>query len=300
MSVKIKIPTIEGITLKTKNKYVKDDIAIILDSSLIPQGNITITENGVYDVSNYEKVNVEVTGESNLKSFLDVTKTLNSTFLNQDTITDLSFIRYNDTENVSDFQSAFEGCSSVTTPFKLNMASAITLQNTFRGCTKVETIQLDNTNNVLTIQSAFAQCNYLINLSKLNTDKVNNFQTAFSGCAKLKLIDISKFTSASSNTGDYICTNCRSLKALVIRSFGASYVLGSSAFTGCYHILGTVNATYNPDGLKDGFIYVPSATIETLSKTTNWTTYATQFRALEDYTLDGTTTGELDLVKMGF
>ena len=27
---------------------------------------------------------------------------------------------------------------------------------------------------------------------------------------------------------------------------------------------------------------------------TNWSTYAAQFRALEDYTVDGTITGELD------
>jgi hypothetical protein len=31
---------------------------------------------------------------------------------------------------------------------------------------------------------------------------------------------------------------------------------------------------------------------------TNWTTFSAQFRALEDYTVDGTTTGELDESKI--
>jgi hypothetical protein len=39
--------------------------------------------------------------------------------------------------------------------------------------------------------------------------------------------------------------------------------------------------------------------IDTLSSATNWSAFATQFRALEDYTKDGTTTGEFDDEKAG-
>ena len=75
-------------------------------------------------------------------------------------------------------------------------------------------------------------------------------------------------------------------------------VLNSNLFNNCYHILGTVNATYNPAGAKDGYIYVPRNMIETLSNATNWSAYASQLRALEDYTVDGTTTGDLDESKI--
>lgn len=34
MAVKINIPTIEGMTLKTKGKYVADDIYVVLDDAL--------------------------------------------------------------------------------------------------------------------------------------------------------------------------------------------------------------------------------------------------------------------------
>ena len=33
----------------------------------------------------------------------------------------------------------------------------------------------------------------------------------------------------------------------------------TNAFDYCYHILGTTNSTYNPNGLKDGYIYVPAS-----------------------------------------
>ena len=47
-----------------------------------------------------------------------------------------------------------------------------------------------------------------------------------------------------------------------------------------------------------GYIYVPKALIEDYKVSTNWTTYADRFRALEDFTVDGTITGELDETKI--
>jgi hypothetical protein len=47
-----------------------------------------------------------------------------------------------------------------------------------------------------------------------------------------------------------------------------------------------------------GYIYVPSALIEEYKTATNWSTFAAQFRALEDYTVDGTVTGKLDKNKI--
>ena len=43
-----------------------------------------------------------------------------------------------------------------------------------------------------------------------------------------------------------------------------------------------------------GYIYVPAALVDSYKTASNWSTYANQFRALEDYTVDGTTTGALD------
>ena len=48
----------------------------------------------------------------------------------------------------------------------------------------------------------------------------------------------------------------------------------------------------------NGYIYVPKSLIDDYKVATNWATFADRFRALEDYTVDGTTTGELDESKI--
>ena len=51
-------------------------------------------------------------------------------------------------------------------------------------------------------------------------------------------------------------------------------LLDTNSFLLCYHFSGKVNSTYNPDGLKDGRIYVPDDMVDTLKSATNWSTYA--------------------------
>lgn len=104
----------------------------------------------------------------------------------------------------------------------------------------------------------------------------------FMYCYYLARADFPNVTSISSDA----FRNCLSLGALILRSESLctadnSYILDNSLIT---------NGT--------GYIYVPNALIEDYKVATNWTTYADQFRALEDYTVDGTTTGALDETKI--
>ena len=79
-------------------------------------------------------------------------------------------------------------------------------------------------------------------------------------------------TSTSHNNG--FAQNCYSLTKLIIRNMNSIPPLGSSAFTNCYHFTGTTNSTYNPQGLKDGRIYVPDDKVDALKTATNWSAYA--------------------------
>ena len=66
--------------------------------------------------------------------------------------------------------------------------------------------------------------------------------------------------------------NCSSLKTLILRLTTAVCSLANvSAFTGTLIASGT------------GFIYVPSALVDSYKSATNWSTFASQFRAIEDY-----------------
>ena len=53
-------------------------------------------------------------------------------------------------------------------------------------------------------------------------------------------------------------------------------------FTRCYHILGIEHIQHNPDGLKDGYIYVPASLLSQYKVAQNWTAYASQIIGHED------------------
>ncbi len=118
--------------------------------------------------------------------------------------------------------------------------------------------------------------------------------SAFASCPSLVSVDLPKATTIAT----YSFEKCYSLKAVILRKETVCTLDNTSAFTGCYHFLGTVDSTYNPNGSKDGYIYVPSALINTYKTASNWSNYASQFRALESYTVDGTITGALDESKI--
>lgn len=186
----------------------------------------------------------------------------------------------------------------------------------------LDTLEMAYIPNVTTIlKQAFFDCGSLASFSALNVHSVSS--QAFYGCRKLKEIKFPKLNSMEAQAFQYCTelekvdvgnvnrvqtqafTNCNSLKAVIMRNTEEMTTLrATSVFDYCYHFLGTVNSTYNPEGLKDGYFYVPRKWLsdedETIDyrRATNWTTLATQFRALEDYTVDGTTTGELDWEKV--
>lgn len=140
--------------------------------------------------------------------------------------------------------------------------------------------------------TAFHSCTRLTTVDFPTVTSISN--NVFSGCSKLVNVGFSLVESIGSSA----FSNCYNLTTLILRSTTRATLSNTNAFNNCYHFHGTVNATYNPDGLKDGYIYVPKALIEDYKAATNWSNFATQFRALEDYTVDGTITGELDETKI--
>lgn len=143
-------------------------------------------------------------------------------------------------------------------------------------------------------QSAFGSNQGFMKLTKAFFPKLTTIGfNPFYMCAYLKTLDLGLVSSLGS-----WFSHGFSLQTLVLRKETLCSLGSTSAFSNCYHFNGTTDATYNPDGLKDGYIYVPRALIEDYKVATNWVTFADRFRALEDYTVDGTTTGELDESKV--
>ena len=118
--------------------------------------------------------------------------------------------------------------------------------------------------------------------------------SAFRGCSDLTKVDFPAATAIQVQVFAY----CYSLIAIILRSTTLCRLVNTNAFQNCCHLYGTVDSTYNPNGETDCYIYVPADLVDSYKTASNWSTFATQFRALEDYTVDGTITGELDPNKM--
>ena len=189
-------------------------------------------------------------GGNTLKTLLDATKSTSYLFADYSGTNIDGLISYSDTENVTNMFGMFQNCKNLTT-FP----------------------QLD-TNNVTNMYNMCYQCTNLTTIPQLNTNKVNYMGAMFQNCYKLTTIDITHMNATSSSSTYYFAANCYSLAKLIIRNMTTIPSLHSRAFNNCYHFTGTTDPTYNPQGLKDGRIYVPDDKVDALKTASEWSTYA--------------------------
>lgn len=90
---------------------------------------------------------------------------------------------------------------------------------------------------------------------------------AFSGCTALEVADFHKTVTITGGA----FTNCTALKALILRSTEKCTITSSAGLGSTGISAGT------------GYIYVPSALVDTYKADSKWGTYAAQIRAIEDY-----------------
>ena len=173
--------------------------------------------------------------------------------------------------------SVFYECTALTS---VNIDSARYIETkAFYGCSALTSIYAPYATKVT--DSAFSQCKGL--LSAVIYGSTGLFSSAFYYCENLKKIEM----IFASNIKSYAFGECKALVSVVLRGYSNTCSLEN------------INAFINtPVANGTGYIYVPSALIDTYKTATNWSTFASQFRALEDYTADGTITGELDETKI--
>lgn len=242
--------------------------------------SITITENGTTTVlptsgkvlSKVDIVaNVPQTAESGtVKNLLDAIKTCYYLFNNYKGTSVDGLISYNDTSNVISMESMFNNCSNLTTIPQLNTSSCTHMNSMFYFCSSLQTLPQLNTSSCIYMNSMFYYCSSLYIIPQLNTSSCTNMSRMFYQCKSLSTIDL---THLSSSLGEF-ASNCYRLKKLIIRNMNTIPSLSSSSFTNCYHFYGTTDNIYNPEGLKDGRIYVPDDKVEALKTATNWSVFA--------------------------
>lgn len=168
---------------------------------------------------------------------------------------------------------AFDGCTNLQSA-DFPLVTSIGASG-FTSCEKLTSVNFPLASSAG--QYAFSYCDSLLTAA-LGKVATLAFYT-FVHCYNLNTVDLGETKTIQNNA----FSDCYRLKAVILRSTTMCSLGNTGAFTRCYHFSGTTNSTYNPDGLQDGYIYVPSALIEDYKAATNWSTYATQFRAIEDY-----------------
>lgn len=177
---------------------------------------------------------------------------------------------------------------------------------------------------------AFYDCTALEKVVAPNATEVGRY--VFSKCSSLEYIELPNVTSIAENSFSGIENDGTTYNDITLRlpnvtliprsAFSYSNVrvvdlrdvtlISSYSFVKCYKLIAIIirntsgiPTTGLPGDVFQGldttkfFIYVPSALLADYQAATNWSVLADQFRALEDYTVDGTTTGELDETKIG-
>ena len=179
---------------------------------------------------------------------------------------------------------SFEGCTSLEEANLPNVEYVT--YSPFRDCSSLKLIYFPKLIGI-TGGHTFYNCSSLEQLRLPNLESVTT-GSEYAKCTSLKYAEFGKITRF--RLGSF--SDDRALVALVLRN----------DFIVKLEPINTFNNT--PIASGTGFIYVPRALLsdddETMDyrRATNWSTYATQFRALEDYTVDGTVTGELDETKI--
>lgn len=164
---------------------------------------------------------------------------------------------------------------------------------TFQDCTLLTSIDLPALINLE--YYTFYGCTRLTSLTFPAVISIDG-RCTFSGCTSLTTIDFPAVTSIGDDTYG-LFQDCTSLTAIILRSPSVVTLSNTvNRITTLYDSGGTVPALSASS--SSGYIYVPAALVDSYKTATNWSTISDKFRALESYTVDGTTTGALDSSKI--
>lgn len=182
---------------------------------IIPEGQIDITKNGTYDVTDKSSANVNVpekvlgtktittngtykasddnldgysevevqTSGVNINDYYDLTKKNNEAFV--------AYIKRTpqiDTSDYTSFANMFNGYKNLVSLPNLNTNKAISLRYAFYSCINLQTNININTSLVGDFTRTFYNCKKIEEINLNGTSNANNFNRTFSLCSKLKTV----------------------------------------------------------------------------------------------------------------
>ena len=229
-------PTKEVQTInRSENKYIESvKVNAIPDEYIVPSGELQITENGNYDVTDKASVNVETSGADLTEYF---TKTAvdvgNVTTSAGDWIKIIKKLPKLNIENVTTLYYYFSQYKGNTLDISnLNTININRMSYMFNNCSNLTSLDLKNfnTSNVTQMDSMFANCESLTSLdvSSFDTSNVLYMSDMFNRCTNLTSLDLSNFNTSNVTTMNKMFQYCANLKELDVSSFDTSKVTNMS------------------------------------------------------------------------
>lgn len=256
----IKFP---NLTSMGEHCFVGNDGLVLVNDNMLPK--ITyISANAFNNCSNLITVDLS-----------NVTSLDGGAFMDCEALTSVNL------PNVTTFESGHQFCDCYALT-EVNLPKVVSLGTlgAFNDCSSLIAIDLPNTIEVS--NESFRGCEALTNVNLPNAITIGD--RAFGECLSLRKLDLPKAASI----GEQCFFGGVQLEALILRNT-ESMCTAKGDICASYSSWGTGSILH---------IYVPRALIEDYKVAENWSQYASKFRALEDYTVDGTITGELDETKI--
>lgn len=126
-----------------------------------------------------------------------------------------NFPDFYDFSNVTDMNSMFANCISLTTIPLLDTSNVTIMDSMFANCYKLQTISEIDTSNVSSMDSMFSHCENLSSIPLINTSNINSTYKMFYYCSKLQTIpQLNTSNVTSMNYMFYEATNLISLPIL--------------------------------------------------------------------------------------
>lgn len=258
----VNVPNIETIGTSAFRDCTNLQIINVPKLSTIPNSAFNgCSSLSVFDFSNITEVGDYAFSSSGLNKaeFANAVELYSNSFSKSTSLTSVvaPSIRLNGTYH-------FQNCTSLETV----TGTIETLGNySFSGCTNLTTVDISNVFS--TAQRAFYNCSSLVgDITLLQASYVASY--CFYGCTNIKKVNLAY--SFCSSVATYAFYGCSTLDTLIINSESTVPSLAN------------INAfTNTPIASGTGYIYVPSALVDSYKAATNWSSYAEQIRAIEDY-----------------
>ncbi len=145
-----------------------------------------------------------------------------------------------DTSKVTDMCNMFNGCSNLTNIDVRNFdtSNVTSMWGMFNGCSNLTNIDVRNfdTSNVTSMWGMFYGCSGLtsIDVSNLDTRNVTDMGSMFCGCSGLTRIDVSNFDTSNVTNMKYMFNGCSGLTSLDVSNLDTRNVTDmESMFGGC-------------------------------------------------------------------